>query len=872
MPITDETPTSRHTSIKRSRSISLSLKGLFKASSSNVNLVNQTKTDHNKNIYTRSNIKNSNNNESNSNIERRSIRYRSTAPILAPIKTVDNSGLRKSVNESKLSKISQAKAMELQNFRNNSSGNVNMYSPLPQSAMARLSGGFMNTHSSVVSPVSIGSEISPLQTPKLSKANISQNGKHNMNTINQSISAANTPLSPIHLPNIEKLSLSQIPSNLLYSHDTILSEDDMDDNVTATNSNELKSSHSSSVDLMSASSSQQSRLTMNGLSANMDKTGKPVTRSRSLKKINSTSSFITNASNSSIQANNESKLFKGRTHAGTISASGLSHNHHSTNPQPSNHQPLPTADITCILQTDNFKVYSNGTHEHNLKTISLVNGSSESNGGAGNKVKGMFSFSGFFKVGALNKNLDSKMESFDTTESNDSLNLEDATSLIPYHKKNLYAQINTSSSSLEEEEEEVNGVGLSEKRKRDSDSGIPDVINPKAAVSREELKLINTLSEKIRKGLGNAYKSSSSNNNNNDNNNNSSNDKIIQKKSASSLQEPIAPSNGMKSNSNTVNIPFIEEYGKIIGTIGHGSYGVVSVCSRPVKDSDLYPLPTFSKNEKLYFAIKHLKPRPKESIEKFSVKVTSEFIIGHSLSRPHKKGDKISPNISKVIDLLEINEKFVEVMEFCPSGDLYSLLTRKYKNGSALHPLEADCFMKQLLHGIKYMHDRGVAHCDLKPENILFHPNGLLKIADFGTSCVFQTAWEKHVHYQKGAMGSEPYVAPEEFISGKEYDPRLADCWSIGIVYCTMVLGRYLWKIAVPGRDSFYESFIEEMTKDNEFYIFEELRHVNHDINRMRRVVLYKIFQWNPEKRISINQILQSSWMKRTRCCIPYKV
>lgn len=168
------------------------------------------------------------------------------------------------------------------------------------------------------------------------------------------------------------------------------------------------------------------------------------------------------------------------------------------------------------------------------------------------------------------------------------------------------------------------------------------------------------------------------------------------------------------------------------------------------------------------------------------------------------------------------------------------------------------------------MHDHGIAHCDLKPENILFHPNGLLKICDFGTSSVFQTAWEKHVHFQSGIMGSEPYVAPEVFIIDKEYDPRLIDCWSCGIVYCTMVFGQYLWKVALENKDSLFASFVQEMKDDNQFYIFEELRHVNSDLNKMRKNILYSILQWNPEKRITIENILQSSWMKHTRCCVKY--
>ena len=226
MSIGDENHTSRHSSPKRPRSISLSLKSLFKSSGSSINVASHTRADRNKNIYTNHNVKNTNNSGTSSNKDnntgRRSSKTKVTAPVLTPIKTTDISGQNKSSNESKLSKLSQAKALELQNSRNNNSSNVNIHTPVPQSAMAKLSSGFVNSHSSVVSPVSIGSDVSTIHTPKLCNANVTQISKHNMSTSSPSISGINSPLSPIHLPNIEKLSLSQIPSNLLYSHDTIL--------------------------------------------------------------------------------------------------------------------------------------------------------------------------------------------------------------------------------------------------------------------------------------------------------------------------------------------------------------------------------------------------------------------------------------------------------------------------------------------------------------------------------------------------------------------------------------------------------------------------------------------------------------------------
>lgn len=86
-----------------------------------------------------------------------------------------------------------------------------------------------------------------------------------------------------------------------------------------------------------------------------------------------------------------------------------------------------------------------------------------------------------------------------------------------------------------------------------------------------------------------------------------------------------------------------------------------------------------------------------------------------------------------------------------------------------------------------------------------------------------------------------------------------------------MVLGHYLWKIPLVDKDSVYRSFVEEVRANREFVAFEELKHVNAEVNRCRKLCLYAVFQWNPDKRTSIEKLLHSNWMKRTRCCVNYK-
>ncbi|CAR29853.1 hypothetical protein ZYGR_0AD05410 [Zygosaccharomyces rouxii] len=536
-----------------------------------------------------------------------------------------------------------------------------------------------------------------------------------------------------------------------------------------------------------------------------------------------------NSSSSSLSSKGSYSKNKTRSHADTVSASNLSK--------------YSESDSKCILQVENFKVFENGTHEHNLKVTPLVSETSDKGGESLTRQKSAFSLTHMFKP----RKEDNKL-------------LEGAVSLIPDHRRHrIYDNDsgngsgddeNDKESLLEEDMSDIRSKSKLEKSKGgkadDENLKTPKIVNPMAAVGSEELKLINTLSERIHK----SFKSKGSKSH------------VLGEGHSQRRSEPLEEVEKKGSK-------FFEVYGKPVGIIGHGAYGTVKVCARARNPKDALPLPSFSNGKRLFFGVKELRPKSTDKIEQFSTRITSEFIIGHSLGRC-QKNSKGAPNILKILDLMECHDSFIEVMEFCPSGDLYNLLTRKSKTGTVLHPIEADCFMKQLLHGVQFMHMHGVAHCDLKPENILFYPNGLLKICDFGTSCVFQTAWEKHVHFQSGTMGSEPYVAPEEFNHSKEYDPRLADCWSCGVVYCTMVLGHYLWKVAIRGKDMLYDSFCRPMAEEKEFTVFEEMRHANPEINRLRKIALYYIFQVDPTKRITVDELLQTSWMKKTKCCVFY--
>lgn len=201
--------------------------------------------------------------------------------------------------------------------------------------------------------------------------------------------------------------------------------------------------------------------------------------------------------------------------------------------------------------------------------------------------------------------------------------------------------------------------------------------------------------------------------------------------------------------------------------------------------------------EKLYAVKEFRKRRKNESEKEYVKKLTAEFCISSTLHHV---------NIVETVDLVQDeNKAWCEVMEFCPGGDLYAAIKKGH-----MSPSEVECCFKQILTGVSYLHSQGVAHRDIKPENLFFDTQGHLKIGDYGASTVYRLPWESTVHMSTGLCGSEPYIAPEQFL-GKPYDARLVDIWACGIVYYCLHFQEMPWRVAQTS-DALYATYAQACT------------------------------------------------------------
>lgn len=201
-------------------------------------------------------------------------------------------------------------------------------------------------------------------------------------------------------------------------------------------------------------------------------------------------------------------------------------------------------------------------------------------------------------------------------------------------------------------------------------------------------------------------------------------------------------------------------------------------------------------------------------------------------------------NIVGCYDIINQKDIIYIILEYCDSGDLKQIIKNPIKEKYVQY------YFKQLVNGLKYLHNKRILHRDIKPKNILLTNNRrTIKICDFGLA-----KNNENNNLCKTVCGSPLYMAPEMIKNNNTLYNDQIDLWSTGLILYELLYGFHPFNHYKNINDLKISQEIDIPPKKN----------TNPDVSHDCIILLRKLLECDASNRLSWNMLFNDKWINET--------